>query len=74
MMMNDPLISAVRIAKSGGNPSEFIRQMAGRDPRMRQAMQMINGKNPQQLRQMAENMCRECGTTVDDVARQLGLM
>lgn len=73
MMMNDPLISAVRIAKSGGNPAELIRQMAGRDPRMRQAMQMISGKNPQQLRQMAENMARERGTTIENIARDLGL-
>ncbi|MBR4855115.1 MAG: hypothetical protein IKU94_00625 [Bacteroidaceae bacterium] len=71
--MNDPLIAALRIAKSGGNPSELIRQMAGRDPQMRQIMQMISGKNPQQLRQMAENMARERGTTVEKIARDLGL-
>ena len=74
MPMNNPVLALAQMAKTGGDPMQMLRQMAGQDPRMKTFFQMVNGKNPQQLRQMAENMCRECGTTVDDVARQLGLM
>ena len=70
--MNNPMIALVNAAKNGGNPIQMIQQMAGQDPQMRQFMQMVNGKNPQQLRQMAENMARERGTNVEAVIKQLG--
>lgn len=74
MPMNNPLMAMMQMAKSGGNPMQMMQQMAGRDPQIRQIMQMMNGKSPQELRQMANNMARERGTTVEDVAKQLGLM
>ena len=52
---------------------QMMHQMAGNDPRMRQFMQMVNGKNPQQLRQMAENVAKERGTTLQAVAQQMGI-
>ena len=70
--MNNPVIALVNAAKNGGNPVQMIQQMAGQDPQIRQFMQMVNGKNPQQLRQMAENMARERGTNVEAVIKQLG--
>lgn len=70
--MNNPVIALVNAAKNGGNPMQMIQQMAGQDPQMRQFMQMVNGKNPQQLRQMAENMARERGTNLEAVIKQLG--
>lgn len=70
--MNNPVIALVNAAKNGGNPMQMIQQMAGQDPQMQQFMQMVNGKSPQQLRQMAENMARERGTNVEAVIKQLG--
>lgn len=72
-MANNPIMALVNAMKSGGNPNAMLQQMAGSDPRIGQAMQMMQGKSPQQLRNMAENMARERGTTVQDVARSLGL-
>lgn len=71
--MNNPIMALVNAARSGGNPMQLMQQMAMQDPRIAQAQQMIQGKSPQQLRTMAENMARERGTTVQDVARGLGL-
>ena len=73
MPMNNPMMAMLQMAKSGGNPMQMIQQLAAQDPRVRQFMQMTSGKNQQQLRQMAENMARERGTTVEEIARQLGL-
>ena len=50
-----------------------LQQMAGADPRIAQAMQMIYGRSPQQLQEMAQNMARERGVTIEDVARSLGI-
>lgn len=61
-----------QIVRSGGNPMQMLQSMANQNPQAAQIMKMLNGKSPAQLKQMAENMARERGTTVEDVARSLG--
>lgn len=63
----------VQMMRTGGNPMQMMQQMAAQNPVMRQAMDMARGKSPQELRQIADNMARQRGTTVEDIARQLGL-
>lgn len=53
---------------------QIMQQQAARDPRVRNAMQMIQNKNPQELQQMAINMCKERRTTPEQVLRQLGIL
>lgn len=64
----------VQTVKGGGNPMAVIQQMAPGNPQMQQAMQMMQGKNPQQLRQMAENLAKERGTTLEDMTKQIQQM
>ena len=61
----------VQMVMNGGNPMTMLQQMG--DPRAMQALNMLQGKSPAQLQQMAMNMARERGTTVEDVARSLGI-
>ena len=63
----------MQLARSGGNTMQMISQMAGRDPRAAHAMRLIHGKSPQQLRQVAENMAKERGITLDEIAQQMGV-
>lgn len=72
-MMNNPLFQMINIARTGGNPMQLMQQMARSNPQINQVMQMMNGKSPDQLRAMCENMCRERGTTVEQVAQQIGI-
>lgn len=72
--MNNMLGYMVSLAKNGGDPRNMLAQMARSNPELARAHQMISGKNSQQLRQMAENMAKESGTSVEQIARQLGLM
>ena len=74
MMMNNPMMQVVGMLRNGKNPQQFLMQMAQSNPQARQVMQMMNGKSPAELRKMASNMAAERGTTVEDVARQLGIM
>lgn len=69
----NPLMQLMQTARQGGNPLVMLQQMAGSNPQAAQAYQLLNGKNPQQLQQIAMNMAKERGTTVEAVARQLGL-
>lgn len=72
-MNNNPMQLLITAAMNGGNVNQMINQMARNNPQMAQASRMISGKSPQQLQQMAINMCRERGIKPEDVLRQLGL-
>ena len=71
--MNNPIMALIQAARGGGNPMQVLGQLAGNNPIMSMGMQMVRGKNPQQLRQMAENMARQRGVNVEDIINSLGL-
>lgn len=73
MFQNNPMLNVVAAMRSGGNPMAMLNQMAQSNPQMAQAMQMIQGKNPQQLEEMARNLAKERGVNIEDVARSLGI-
>lgn len=74
MMTINPMLQMVGMLRNGKDPRQFLMQMAQNNPQVRQVMQMMQGKSPAELRQMADNIAAERGTTVEDVARQLGIM
>lgn len=74
MMTINPVLQMVGMLRNGKDPRQFLMQMAQNNPQVRQVMQMMQGKSPAELRQMADNIAAERGTTVEDVARQLGIM
>lgn len=55
-----------------GNPAPLLEQLARQNPAMRQAMDITRGKTPQEVRQIADNMARQRGTTVEDILRRMG--
>ena len=63
----------IQFARGGGDPRGMLQQMAQQDPRAQQAMRLVGGKNPQQLRTMAENMAKERGISLEHLAGQMGL-
>lgn len=72
-MMNNPMMQMMSLLRAGKNPSAILHTMAMNNPQVQQVMNMMSGKSPEQLKQMAMNMAAERGTTVDDIARQLGI-
>lgn len=78
MMMNNspfanPALQMLDAMRRGQNPKQVLMGMARNNPQVSQVMQMMQGKSRDQLRQLASNMAAERGTTLEDVARQLGL-
>ena len=76
--MNNPMVgnllaAMMQMMRSGGNPMYLLQQMAAQDPQVSQAMRMIQGKSPQQLRSMAENMAKERGVSLESMANQMGI-
>ena len=72
-MVGNLLAAMMQMMRSGGNPMYLLQQMAAQDPQVSQAMRMIQGKSPQQLRSMAENMAKERGVSLESMANQLGI-
>lgn len=72
-VMNDPMTQMMSLLRAGQNPNAILRMLAQNNPQVRQVMQMFNGKSPQQLQMMAQNMAAERGTSIEDIARQLGI-
>lgn len=71
--MNNPVLALVQAMQRGGNPLALIQQMAQQNPQAAQAVRMMQGKSPQQLQQMAQNMARERGVDLNQMLRDLGI-
>lgn len=71
--MNNTMMQLLSIVRQGGNPMQMIQQMAANNPQAAQAMRIMQGKSPEQLKQIATNMARERGMSVEQVMQQLGI-
>lgn len=75
--MNNPMQTIMSMMRAGGNPAQILQSMAQQDPRVGQAMQMIQGKSQQELQQMAVNLAKERGVDlnalVQNLAQQFGM-
>lgn len=67
------MMQLLQMMQLGGNPMMMLHQMMGSDPRAAQAMKMMGGKSPAQLRQMAQNMAQQRGMSLEQIAGQFGL-
>jgi len=71
--MNNPLMLMAQALRAGRNPRDILMSMAQSDPRARQVIEIMRGKSPDQLRQYAQNIAAERGTTLEDFARSMGI-
>jgi len=67
------LAQMMNLARSGGNPMAVMGQMAQNNPQVAQVMRMTQGKTVSEMETMARNMCRERGTTPEQILQQFGI-
>lgn len=72
MIPNNPM-QLIQAIQRGGNPQQLVMQAAQHNPALRQAMQAVNGRTPQQVRDMAYQMAAQQGINLDQLAQQLGI-
>lgn len=72
-MANNPVMQLVQLVRNGGNPMDMLGKMAGQNPQIAQAMRMMQGKTPQQLQKMAQNMASERGVDIGRLMQDLGI-
>lgn len=70
---NNPVLQLMSMVRQGGSPQALIRQMAQRDPRAQQVNQILGGKSADQQRIIVQNMARERGINLDELAQSLGV-
>ena len=71
--MNNPVGQLMQMLQSGQNAGPMLDMLAQFNPQVRQVRDMMRGKSPAELEQMARNMARERGTTIEDIARSMGI-
>lgn len=71
--MNEILMMLIQVMRSGGNPMQAVASMAKGNPVMQQGANMIAGKSPEQVEQIARNMAKQRGVDIDEMLQQLGL-
>lgn len=70
--MSNPM-QILQAVQNGANPNQIIMQLAQQNPAFRQAVQAVNGKSPDQIRDMAYQMARKRGVDLAQFAQQMGI-
>lgn len=70
-MMN--AMQLFQAVQNGANPNAIVTQLAQGNPVFQRALQMANGRTPDQIRDMAVNMARQRGIDINQVAQQMGI-
>ena len=73
MNQNNPMAQVMQMLQGGQNPATVLDMLSGVSPQVRQVKDIMRGKSPAELEQMARNMAKERGTTIEDIARSLGI-
>lgn len=71
MPQANPMAAIMQAVASGQDPAAMIRQMAAQDPRASMALQLMQGKRPDQIRTVVENMARERGVDLNQMVQEL---
>ena len=72
MMPVNPM-QIIQAVQRGANPNQLVSQLAQTNPAIRQAMQMMNGKTPEQIRSMAMQAAQQRGVDLNQMVRQWGV-
>lgn len=58
-------------AMKSGKPMEVMQSMFGGNPQFQRVMQMVNGKTPAEIKQIAMNLCQQSGIDFDAAVSQM---
>lgn len=72
--MNNQMRQISAMLNQGISPQQIAMQLAQRNPSYRRAMQMINGKTPDQIYDMAQQMAQQQGINLQQLAQQMGIV
>lgn len=68
-MMNP--IQFISMMKNASNPISFMQNTVGSTPQFQRVMKMVEGKSPEEMQQVARNICQQQGI---DFSQMIGRM
>lgn len=68
---NDTLASLIAILKTGGNPQAVLNSMAAQNPKIGEALQLLQGKSSQDMENICRNLCKQKGIDFDTTLQQV---
>lgn len=72
--MNMNPMQLIQAMIQSGNPMQMMQQLFGNNPNFQRAMQMVQGKTPEQMQQTARNLCKERGIDFNQAVKQMSGM
>lgn len=72
-MTNFNIGQIVQMAQRGVDPNRLAQQLVQQNPAVQQAAQMMRGKSPEQIKQMAYNRAAQMGVDLNQMAQQMGI-
>lgn len=63
----------IQAVQRGANPNQLMMQLAQSNPAIRQAMQLVNGKTPDQIRDMVQQRAQQMGVDLNQIEKQWGV-
>lgn len=63
----------IQAVQRGANPNQLMMQLAQSNPAIRQAMQLVNGKTPDQIRDMVQQRAQQMGVDLNQIEKQWGI-
>lgn len=73
MLTHSPIMQLANLARAGQSPMSLIQQLSGQSAPIMQGLNLIQGKNETQLRTMAQNLAKERGIDLNQLASVLNL-
>lgn len=70
---NNPIMQMMGMLQNNKNPMAVMLKLAEQNPQLQQVMGITQGKTPQQMQQMAENLAREKGVNLQEFMKQMGI-
>lgn len=72
-MTNFNVGQIMQMAQRGVDPNRLAQQLIQQNPAVQQAAQMMRGKTPDQIKQMAYNRAAHMGVDLNRMAQQMGI-
>lgn len=72
-MTNFNIGQIMQMAQRGVDPNRLAQQLMQQNPAVQQAAQMMRGKSPEQIKQMAYNRAAQMGVDLNQMAKDMGI-
>ena len=67
------MMQLIQMLRGSGDPMQMLTGMARNNLQIGQVLQMVNGKTPAEMQQMAYEAARQRGVDLNQLSRQLGI-